>query len=169
MKNKKIISTHLRLSEKDKQAIILLIRVQEPNLKLTWRKIEQLSEDATGHEFSRQALSADEDIASAYSDKRNEHLKFRAGGVGLRPSPERDDSGSTKIARLEEEVARLKGTIDAQAELLVRFIGNALLAGLSQERLEAPLTPRQQARTDVDAMVDRTRDAQRRSRRLGNR
>lgn len=155
-------STHRRLTKLDVDAITTLILSQAPNLKVTWLRVCEIAEAACGHKFSRQALSANEEISCAYQSKLNEHIKFRTTGA-LQSIPN-DDPDWSKLQKLEHEIKFLKATVDAQCELLVRFVGNAVLAGLSQEILEASLEPRQQDRTDVDKMVDRTREAQRKAR-----
>ncbi len=155
-------SANRRLTKLHVDAITTLIRSQAPNLKVTWQRVSEIAEAACGHKFSRQALSAVEEISCAYHAKLDEHIKFRTSGA---PQPiQNDDPDLSKLKKLEHEIKCLKATVDAQCELLVRFVGNAVLAGLSQEMLEASLDPRQQNRTDVDKMIDRTREAQRKAR-----
>ncbi|WEK44307.1 MAG: hypothetical protein P0Y64_05725 [Candidatus Sphingomonas colombiensis] len=135
------------------------------DLRPTWPKIIALGETVTGRAFTRQALSAHESIATAYDAAVARHHKLRKNGPPPEPKPQNDSLDAQRIAELEAENERQRELIDALQDMLVRFVGNAVTAGVSQERLEAPLPARAEWRSDVDDMADRTKEARRKQRR----
>lgn len=163
MAPKKNSATH-RLAAREIELIAKLIREMPINLRPTWPKIIALTENATGKSFSRQALSSHEDIERAYEARVNDHRKFRAGGREPKEPIIDDDPEQRRMRKIEEENASLRATKEAYEDLLIRIIQNAMSFGITQDQLEAPLVPREQGRSDLDAMEARTREARRNSR-----
>ena len=144
--------------------ITALIDEMSVQLRPTWSKIIMLSETITSKRFTRQALSAHEQIADAYQNAIIRHRMLRNRGVSIEPKLPDDDIKSQKISTLEMTIHEQSELIDALQDMLVRYVGNAQNAGISQEKLEAPLEGRADWRSDIDAMADRTKEARRRQR-----
>lgn len=162
---KKISAADHRLSDADVKLIAHAVKTMPVQLRPTWPKIIDLAKAITNQTYTRQALSAHADIAEAYGVASKNHQKIKGGGILPSPKPDADSLKDQKIAKLEGEVDRQRELIDALQDLLVRFVGNAALQGITQEQMEAALPDRSRQRTDIDAMAEKTKEARKRQRR----
>lgn len=153
-----------RLTEHDIKLIVQQIRELNVELRPTWAKVIELTKLITKREFSRQSLSAHEVIAAEYRSAVERHWNRRGKQGGGHPKIPSDDLKSQKIAKLEMKVQVQTELIEALQDLLVRYVGNAQAAGISQEAMEAPLKARAEWRSDVDSAAERTKEARRKQR-----
>lgn len=162
---KKISREEHRLNDRDIEMIAAKVAEMPVQLRPTWPQIIALAETITGQTYSRQSLSAHENIAKAYAGVSTRHQILKRGGKPPKPKQDNDSLKDQKIAKLEAEVALQRELIDALQDLLIRFVGNATLKGITQEQLEAELPARPERRSDVDAMAERTKEARKKQRR----
>lgn len=164
---KRVANRNHRLGQRDLTVIANLVREMDVQLRPTWTKVIEIARSVTKKEFSRQSLCAHQEIDDAYQDAVNRHALLRQErGQRIRPAPlSGDQLEEQKLANQAREIAEQAEQIEAYQDLLIRFIGNAMLAGITQERLEAPLEARDEWRSDLDQMADRTREARRKQRR----
>jgi hypothetical protein len=157
-------STAHRLLPRDIELIAKLVREMPINLRPSWPAIIILAQAATGKAFSRQSLSSHEPIEQSYQARIDDYRRRRSTGLEPREPIVDDDPEQRRVRNIELENASIRGKIEAYEDLLIRIIQNAMSFGITQEQLEAPLVPREQGRSDLDAMAERTREARRSSR-----
>ena len=87
---------------------------------------------------TRQALDKKIAIKVAYKNKK-EHLKLEKQKFSEMPRPRSTLDAMKKITRLQAENDELKAELARMAEVANRLIYNATIAGLTRERLMAPL------------------------------
>jgi hypothetical protein len=87
---------------------------------------------------TRQALDKKIAIKVSYKSKK-EHLKLEKQKLIEMPRPRSTLDAMKKITRLQAENDELKAELTKMAEMANRLIYNATIAGLTRERLMAPL------------------------------
>lgn len=87
---------------------------------------------------TRQALDKKIAIKISYKSKK-EHLKLEKQKLVDMPRPRSTLDAMKKITRLQAENDELKAELTKMAEMANRLIYNATIAGLTRERLMAPL------------------------------
>lgn len=103
-----------------------------------WKNICIASRSILGYVPTRQALSAKLILKNAYQVKKKQQKDAIAKVEGVtRPQSMLD--AMDKIARLQRENEALRAEVAKMAEIAQRFIYNASIAGLSQQRLMEPL------------------------------
>lgn len=150
-----------RLTENDVKLIVQQIRELSVELRPTWAKVIELAKFITKRKFSRQSLAAHDVIAAEYRSAVKRHWSRRGKPGADHPKIPADDLKSQKIAKLEIKVQMQAELIESLQDLLVRYVGNAQAAGISQEAMEAPLKARAEWRSDVDSAAERTKEARR--------
>lgn len=154
-----------RLNPRDIVLIAKLVGEMNTTLRPTWPQVIEIAKRITKKEYSRQSLSAHDQIKDAYDVARSQHAAFRTTGRVRKPKLPADEEKDQKLASHAVVIQDQRELIEAYQDLLVRFIGNAILAGVTQERLEADLEPRAEWRSDLDQMADKTKEARRKQRR----
>jgi len=154
-----------RLDPRDIVLIAKLVGEMDTALRPTWPEVIKIVEKVTKKEYSRQSLSAHEKIKDAYDVVRSQHAAFTTTGRVRKPKLPADEEKDQKLASQAVIIHDQRELIEAYQDLLVRFIGTAILAGITQERLEADLEPRAEWRSDLDQMADKTKEARRKQRR----
>lgn len=103
-----------------------------------WQNICAGSKTILGYVPTRQGLSAKPILKNAYVVKKKQRKdaieKFKDV-----PRPQSMLEAMRKIDRLQSENELLRAEVARMAEVAQRFIANASIAGLSAERLMAPL------------------------------
>lgn len=106
--------------------------------EFNWNNICIVSKSILGYVPTRQALSGKLVLKNAYQIKKKQRRDAIAKVEGiLRPKSMLD--AMDKIARLQQENDALRAELGNMAEVAQRFIYNASIAGLSQQRLMEPL------------------------------
>lgn len=118
--------------------IAKMIREWPHDDAFNWQNICVGSKTVLGYVPTRQALSAKPILKNAYVVKKKQRKdaleRFRDV-----PRPQSMLEAMRKIDRLQSENETLRAEVTRMAEVAQRFIANASLAGLSAERLMAPL------------------------------
>jgi len=118
--------------------IARMIREWPEQDAFNWENICEGSKPILGFKPTRQALSAKPVLKNAYSVKKAQ-LKQAINKFKDVPRPQSILDAMNKIARLRQENDALRAELNKMAEVAQRFIYNASIAGLSNERLMAPL------------------------------
>ncbi len=118
--------------------IAKMVREWPQEEELTWDNICAASNRILNYVPTRQALSRKPMLKNAYLAKR-EQRKREIEKFKNVPRPKSMLDAMNKIARLQGENDLLRAEITKMAEIAQRFIHNASIAGLSRERLMAPL------------------------------
>jgi hypothetical protein len=128
------------ISEQHVKKIAQMIRNWPVEHDLNWSTICIGSQEILGWETppTRQALDKKMAIKVAYKAKK-EQLKSDRHKLGGIPKPRSTLDAMKKITRLQSDNDLLKAELSKMAELANRLIYNASMAGLSRERLMAPL------------------------------
>jgi hypothetical protein len=137
------------LSDKDKVIIVALIDEAPLARALSWDEICGRVESAIGYRWTRQALQAISEIKAAYLAHKAKNQRLRVEGGAVKSRPSRHQELEAQVKRLRDENGELHATLDQYDELLGRYIANAINAGISVERLEAPLEPPIRSRTTI--------------------
>jgi hypothetical protein len=145
-----------RLNPNDVKLACQLINEMAINLRPTWDRVILIVHEVTLKTFTRQSLSANEQISEAYQQRVDAYRKFSLGG---KLPAEKIEDPDFAHKQLRDEIADLKLTVEIYDEILMRIIANAIKNGISQEQLEAPLEPIEQGRTDLDQLAEKTRAA----------
>ncbi|MFT6301125.1 MAG: hypothetical protein ACI9XK_000093 [Granulosicoccus sp.] len=103
-----------------------------------WENICTGSKSILDFKPTRQALSAKPMLKNAYTVKKAQ-LKQAVSKFKDVPRPQSILDAMNKISRLQQENDALRAELNKMAEVAQRFIYNASIAGLSNERLMAPL------------------------------
>ncbi|PAU72441.1 hypothetical protein [Vreelandella alkaliphila] len=103
-----------------------------------WNNICIASKSILGYVPTRQALSGKLMLKNAYLIKKKQRRDAIAKVEGI-PRPKSMLDAMDKIARLQQENDALRAELGKMAEVAQRFIYNASIAGLSQQRLMEPL------------------------------
>lgn len=126
------------ITHKQLIGIAKMIREWPQDDPLTWENICRGSKIFLGYIPTRQALSGKPVLKIAYKTKqaqrKQEIHKFKHVS-----KPRTILDAMNKIARLQEDNEQLKTELNKMAELAQRFIYNASIAGLSREKIMAPL------------------------------
>ena len=112
--------------EKEICDLIVLLASRATSGKVTWAQLE----DATG--FTRQALSAREQIAETYQSINGTKKTIVTAEQKL-------EELKAKLAKKEEECKRLSETLAEYDQKYVRWLYNATNANLTVDQLNAPL------------------------------
>lgn len=118
--------------------IARMIREWPQEDALNWENICMGAKPVLGFKPTRQALSAKPMLKNAYSVKKAQ-LKEAVNTFKDVPRPQSILDAMKKIERLQKENEALRAELNKMAEVAQRFIYNASIAGLSKERLMAPL------------------------------
>lgn len=126
------------ITQEDVRLIAEMIRNWPKSQPFKWRTICQGAKSVLGYEPTRQALHKKPSLVAAYETKRTER---RTAVATLRKvaRPQSMLNAIERIAALQEENDALKAELEKMAEVARRFIHNASAAGLSREKLMAPL------------------------------
>jgi len=127
------------ITQKDLNKIAAMIREWPKDQPFKWENICVGARTFLGFVPTRQALSKKPMLVNAYTTKKKQ-LKLAVEGLSKVPKPQSMLHAMTTIARLQEENDALKSELSKMAEVANRFIHNASMAGLSREKLMAPLT-----------------------------
>lgn len=105
---------------------------------LNWNNICSASSSILCYTPTRQALSGKLILKNAYQIKKKQR-KDAIAKVENVPRPQSMLDAINKIARLQQENDALKAELGKMAEVAQRFIYNASIAGLTQQKLMEPL------------------------------
>lgn len=112
------------------------IRARPADERLTWRRIQELSEPVCGRRPSRVWLSGEGEIVKAYEAHRRP------------PAPDGEQEGLTPrqrdaatIARLREQLKLRDEKLSEYDERLARYLIRLREGGLTQDYLDRPLEP----------------------------
>lgn len=125
--------TNIQLSKLAK-----MIRDWPDKEAITWENICTASRSIIGYKPSRQALSAKIILKNAYHTKKKQRKDAAATAADIR-CPQSMLDAINKITRLQQENHALRVELEKMAEVAQRFIYNASIAGISQQRLMMPL------------------------------
>ncbi|HBN89300.1 hypothetical protein [Rheinheimera aquimaris] len=112
--------------EKEICDLVVLLASRAANGKVTWAQLEK----ATG--FTRQALSAREQIAETYQC-------INGTKKTMVSTEQKLDELEAKLAKKEAECRRLSETLAEYDRKYVRWLYNATIANLTVDQLNAPL------------------------------
>lgn len=128
------------ITEQQEKQIAQMIRNWPSEHALNWNAVCIGAQGVLGwnNPPTRQALDKKIVIKVAYKTKK-EHLKFERQKLLGMPRPRSTLDAMKKITRLQAENDELKVEIARMAEVANRIIYNATIAGLTRERLMAPL------------------------------
>lgn len=128
------------ISEQHERKIAQMIRHWPVESRLDWNSVCVGAQGILGwcNAPTRQALDKKLVIKVAYKAKK-EQLRSEKLNLNGFKKPRSTLDAMKKISRLQEENDALKAELTKMAEVANRLIHNATLAGLSQERLMAPL------------------------------
>jgi len=118
--------------------IARMIREWPQEDALNWENICTGAKSVLGFKPTRQALSAKPMLKNAYSVKKAQ-LREAVNTFKDVPRPQSILDAMKKIERLQQENDALRAELNKMAEVAQRFIYNASIAGLSKEKLMAPL------------------------------
>jgi hypothetical protein len=152
MKNQIKSRSKARLSEEDISAIASIIENWEG--KLTWESIIERTSSVLNRTYSRQALERHEKLKTSYHVRKNYHrdmkhsLKYMSSSVPDSDLPPELAAERQKRKALEKRVKTLEATVDKYHKLFVVWLYNARMAGLTKEKLNAPLPILDRQRSD---------------------
>jgi len=126
------------ITEKQIKKIAEMIRDWPENERFNWNNICVSAKTILGYAPTRQALSKKVVLKIAYQTKKKQRNDAASKLEGI-PRPQSIQDAINKITRLQQENDTLRAELDKMAELAQRFIYNASIAGLSQQRLMEPL------------------------------
>ena len=126
------------ITPSDVKLIAEMIREWPKGQPFKWETICLGAKSILGYEPTRQALHKKPVLMSAYESKRRQ-LRTAVATLKKVARPQSMLDAIERIAKLQEENDLLKAEMQKLAEIANRFIHNASAAGLSRERLMAPL------------------------------
>jgi hypothetical protein len=128
------------ITEQHVRKITQMIRNWPLEHALDWNAVCIGAQSILGWENppTRQALDKKIAIKASYKTKK-EHLKLEKQKLVDMSRPRSTLDAMKKITRLQAENDELKGELAKMAEIANRLIYNATIAGLTRERLMAPL------------------------------
>lgn len=126
------------ITDSQQKKIAKMIRDWPQEEAFNWNNICTASRSILGYVPTRQALSAKLMLKNAYQVKKKQQKDAIAKVEGV-PRPQSMLDAMDKIARLQKENDALRAEVANMAEIAQRFIYNASIAGLSQQRLMEPL------------------------------
>ena len=126
------------ISESQVNRMAKMIRGWPDQERFNWNNICAASKSILGYEPTRQALSKKPLLKNAYLVKKKD-LRDAAANIEDVPRPQSMLDAMNKIARLQKENDALRGDLTKMAEVAQRFIYNAGIAGIYQQRLMEPL------------------------------
>lgn len=103
--------------------------------KLTWDLLVNEFKSRHGRQTTRQAMSRNEDIKNAFTDKK----AVLASGVPTKSKPQTLKSAAQSIDRLKSENMRLKQENERLLEMFLVWQYNAHKRGLTDNQLNDPL------------------------------
>ena len=104
--------------------------------KITWKDIEGLCVEVTGHTKTSVALRAHDDILTAYEDNKETDHEARSKNKGTRPKSQALLAAEARIAKLEKEKAFLKRLNAQLNEKFLVWAANASKKHLTEADLE---------------------------------
>ena len=140
----------VRLSDAHKAILRTLIGKWPENRRLTWNGVIRIAEEALGYTWTRQALCSHEELSAAYEGAVKRYSSFRLNGSKKKVEGDEVEVLRQRTARLTAEIDALKETLRKSDDRFVRYIGNAIWHGVTQEMLEAPLIPIDRGRSTTD-------------------
>ena len=151
---KKRVEARRFISEADVARIAAIVRAW-PALPMTWETIRaRVGVELFGHGdrprrtdatvWSRQALSGNAPIKSAYTDRRAELLDAERRGKRLRSRKRAPESVllQQQVDHLKIENAELRAKLAAYEDLFRRYQLNRFQGATTEDRLLAPLAPK---------------------------
>jgi len=149
-KQRKRSKRSVRLTDAYKSIIRTLINKWPENRRLTWEDVIKMAEEAIGNRWTRQALCSHEELNAAYETAVQRYTTYRLRGPKKKVHADETEVLRQRSARLAAEIDALKETLRKSDDRLVRYLGNAIRHGITQEMLEAPLIPIDRGRTTTD-------------------
>lgn len=144
--------------------ILTAISTWPPNQPLSWEALLDVLERDLGHRWTRQGLAKRIEIKEAFQAKSR---KVRSELAQKRPIAARPPETVVRdqyAERLKNELQEAKATIERYHELFITYQYNAMILGLSVERLEAPMPQIDRGQTDTDILHPRLPKGDRRGR-----
>ncbi|MBP4047406.1 hypothetical protein [Chromobacterium violaceum] len=136
------------MTERQILHIAALIKEWTNSAPPTWKRIVTLVAQELHHQWSRQTLQSHPQIKQAYENKVAAcRYQLKTGKQPPQHLPEHIVL-EQKLEQLENENEELKARLHEYDELLLRYLGNAIRYGVTQEQLEQPLTPPPRQQTD---------------------
>lgn len=128
------------ITSQHEKKIAMMIRNWLPEDRLDWSSVCIGAQEILGWNTppTRQALDKKIAIKIAYKSKKTQ-IKAKAIKLQETPKPRSLSDARNRISRLQDEVLALKAELTNMAEVANRMIYNASLAGLSRDRMMAPL------------------------------
>ncbi|MFJ3366600.1 hypothetical protein [Pseudomonas sp. NPDC086251] len=128
------------ITEQHERKIAQTIRNWAVENALDWNAVCTAAQSILGWDKppTRQALDKKIAIKVAYKNKK-QYLKIEKQKLSDMPRPRSTLDAMKKISRLQAENDELKAELARMAEIANRLIYNATIAGLTRERLMAPL------------------------------
>ncbi len=136
------------LTERQILHIAALIKEWANSAPPTWERIVTLVAQELHHQWSRQTLQSHPQIKQAYENKVAAcRYQLKTGKQPPQHLPEHIVL-EQKLEQLESENEELNARLHEYDELLLRYLGNAIRYGVTQEQLEQPLIPPSRQQTD---------------------
>lgn len=127
------------VSDVHRARLLGLIRQWPANRRLTWTNIVEWGVEHCNHRWTRQTLCGQPALRDAYEAHAELRKKRKEGKRGMSVVNPENQVIADRIERLEIEKAEFLKALAQYDEKFVRYIGNAIRYGISQEKLEAPL------------------------------
>lgn len=126
------------ITDKDVRLMVAMIRDWPKDEQFKWETICKGAKSILGYEPTRQALHKKPALVNAYEVKKK-YLRSEVDRLSKMTRPRTMLDAMEKIAKLEKENDQLKAELLRMAEVAQRFIYNGSMAGLSRDKLNAPL------------------------------
>lgn len=123
---------HLKAEQLEKIVEI----ITEWDGKITWNDILDISEEVTGHRFSRPALNAHDDILTAYQANQTADHDARRKQKGRRPKSQALLAAEARIEKLKARNEYLQKINDQLNEKFLIWLSNAVKKNLTETDLE---------------------------------
>ncbi len=104
--------------------------------KITWKDVEDLCVEVTGHTKTSVALRAHDDILTAYEENKETDHKARSKHKGTRPKSQALLAAEARIAKLQKNNAFLKRLNAQLNEKFLIWAANASKKHLTEADLE---------------------------------
>ena len=140
-----------RLTPKDVKAIVAEVAELPFRTRPTWDHVRGAALAVTRRAYSRQALSAHDEICEAYDFKVAEYRRFRGQGAAPKLVEVDDDPREARIRRLEADKAELEAKVVELDKRVMLHIANAIRLGLSTREIEQPTGKPWKGATDPKA------------------
>lgn len=129
------------ITQAEVKLIAEMIREWPKAQPFKWQTICAGSKSVLGYEPTRQALHKKPMVVNAYEVKKKQ-LKLAREKLSKVTRPQSMLDAMEKLAKLQENNDLLKAELSRMSEIANRFIHNASIAGLSPDKLMAPLPSR---------------------------